>query len=329
MKRIEEDIKSGKFSRVYLLYGKEPYLIRQYRNKLKKALVQEGDTMNVSFFRGKEVEVREIIDLAETLPFFADFRVIFVEDTGFFKREEDELAEYISRIPESTILIFVEEEVDKTRRLYKEVAKTGHAAEFGIQTEETLARWVIGRIRREKKNITRGAYELFISKTGTDMENIAGELEKLICYTMDKEVIEPEDVEAVTAEQLSGKVFVMFDAIIDHKQSAALDILADLMALKEPPVRILSLLTRQFQSMLVVKGLQNHGYSQKEIASRSGMPGWLARKQMRQCRNFSVEQMKEILEEGAGYEQAVKMGKMDARMAVELFIIACSGKNKP
>lgn len=86
MKNIDEDIKRGQFAQVYLLYGEEAYLKKQYKDKLKHAMVPEGDTMNFSAFEGKSINPKEIIDLAETLPFFADRRVILIENSGFFQK---------------------------------------------------------------------------------------------------------------------------------------------------------------------------------------------------------------------------------------------------
>ena len=71
LQQLLEDIKNGSFARVYLLYGEETYLRLQYRDKLKKALIPDGDTMNYHYFEGKGVETAQLIDLAETLPFFA------------------------------------------------------------------------------------------------------------------------------------------------------------------------------------------------------------------------------------------------------------------
>ena len=85
MKTIDEHIKTGQFKNAYLLYGDEDYLKKQYRDKLIKALLSEGDTMNFAKFEGKDISVGEVIDLAETLPFFADRRVILISDSGFFK----------------------------------------------------------------------------------------------------------------------------------------------------------------------------------------------------------------------------------------------------
>ena len=253
MKTIDNDIKAMDFKKVYLLYGNERYLIKQYRDKLIKAMVNDGDSMNFSSFEGDGINQKEIIDLAETLPFFADRRVILIEDAGIFSKSGDELGEYLKDSPESTHFIFVEESVDKRSKLYKAASKCGNPVEFKEQTDETLARWIGMRIKKEGKGMSQAAYNQFIAKTGTDMENIDKELEKLICYCMDKAVIELSDVEAVTTEQTQNKVIEMVDAIASHKKKHALDLYYDLLTLKEPPMRILFLLAKQFRQLLLVK----------------------------------------------------------------------------
>ena len=243
MKTIDNDIKDGRIKKAYLLYGEERYLIRQYRDKLINAIVSPDDTMNFSSFEGAEVNQKEIIDLAETLPFFAEKRLILIEDTGMFKKGGEDLAEYLPTAPDTTFFVFVEEEIDKRSKLYKAIAKSeGNAVEFSTQSDDTLARWVGSRIKKEGKGMTQAAYNLFIAKTGTDMENIDKELEKLLCYCLEKDTIEEADVEAVTTEQIQNKVFDMVDAISNHNQRKALDLYYDLMALKEPAMRIMFLI---------------------------------------------------------------------------------------
>ena len=84
MKTLNEDLKSGQFKQVYLLCGEEGYLKKQYKNRFVKAMIPEGDTMNYSYYEGKNTPVKEAIDLAETLPFFAERRLIVFENTGVF-----------------------------------------------------------------------------------------------------------------------------------------------------------------------------------------------------------------------------------------------------
>ena len=193
MKNLQEDIKTGNFRRVYLLCGDEAYLKIQYKDKLIKALNPDDDTMNFSKYEGKGIEVREMIDLCETMPFFADYRVILVENSGFFKNKCDELADYIKTLPDYVRMVFVEEEVDKRSRMYKAVKAEGRIVEFAKQDEKTLMRWAAGILGKAGKKITQRDMELLLTKTGTDMGNLRMEMEKLISYTEGRDVVTAED----------------------------------------------------------------------------------------------------------------------------------------
>lgn len=324
MKSIDEDIKTGQFQNIYLLYGEEAYLKRQYKEKLLKAMVTEGDTMNFSAYEGKDIVQGELIDLAETLPFFAERRVLLVEDSGFFKNSSEELAAYIPEVAESTCFIFVESEVDKRNKLYKQVKKSGRIVCFERQNDEILMRWVGGRLKKEGKAMTRAAYQRFITKTGNDMENIDRELEKLICYCMDRETIEEEQVEAICVEQTENKIFEMINAISEKRQKQALDLYYDLLTLKEPPMRILFLILRQFQKLMLIKELSGQGADSRTIASEAGMPEFAVRKNQRMAGNFTMQQIREAIEDGVEFEESVKSGRMNDRIAVELLIVKCS-----
>ena len=328
MKTIDEDIRNGQYKTMYLLYGDEAYLKKQYKDKLIKALVAEGDTMNFSAYEGKGINPKELIDLAETLPFFAERRVILVENSGFFKNSCDDLAEYLLEPAASICFLFVEEQVDKRSKMYKAVAKAGKAVEFGTQNEELLTRWILSRLKKENKNITGNVMQLFISKTGTDMGNIDRELEKLLCYTMGRDVIKAEDVEAITTEQVTNKIFDMVNAIAEHEQKKALDFYYDLLTLKEPPMRILFLITRQFQILMNLKDMGSKGFDQSTIASKVGIPPFAVRKNQAQAKGFTTEQLKQAIRDGVELEESVKTGRMNDQMAVELFIVKYSKKSE-
>lgn len=326
MKNIDEDIRRGQFAQVYLLYGEEAYLKKQYKDKLKHAMVPEGDTMNFSAFEGKSINPKEIIDLAETLPFFADRRVILIENSGFFKNACEELAEYLPQVAPATHFIFVEDEVDKRSKMYKAAKASGRIVEFLPQTEELLTRWILGRLKREGKNITGSVMQLFLTKTGTDMGNIDRELEKLLCYTLDRDVITAEDVEAVVTEQTTNKIFEMVNAVAEHNQRRALDLYYDLLTLKEPPMRIMFLISRQFQILFHIRDMAAKGLDQQTMAKKAGIPPFAVRKNVSQAKGFTMEQLKQALRDGAELEEAVKTGRMDDQMAVELFLMKYSAK---
>ncbi len=322
MRQINEDIRQQNFRQVYLLYGQERYLRRQYRDKLQKALCQEGDTMNTHFFEGKDMAVGDVIDLAETLPFFADRRVIFIEDSGLFKSGGERMAEYLSNPNESTFFVFTESEVDKRSKLYKTVQAKGYVAEFAEQDERTLKRWVAGILGKENLKITENTVQLFLAKTGTSMENIQMELEKLICYCMGREVVTAEDVETICTVRIANHIFDMVSAIATGQRRQALELYYDLLALKEPPMRILFLIARQCNMLLQTKELSAKGFDSRTIASKIGVPPFVAGKYLGQAAKFKAAALRAAVEKCVEAEEAVKTGRMNDRMSVEILILS-------
>lgn len=326
MKRIDMDIKNGQLNHIYLLYGEERYLIRQYRDKLKKAIIDPNDTMNIASYEGADIDVKDLIIAADTMPFFAERRLILVQDSKLFKKNTDALAEYFENIPDTTYFVFVEDEVEEKTKIFKAANKIGTTVKFTTPKEEILRKWIIGRIGKEGKDITQAAYQSFIEKTGTDMENIEKELEKLICYTMDKKAIEAADVEAVTTEQISSKIYELVNIISNHQQKQALDMFYDLLSQKEKPSRILYSLTKHFDTLLTIKIMSSQGFNTREMEDRTGLKDWMIRKYQGQIRAFSIEQLKKAVQDGVEYETAIKTGHLEEQLAVELFIIEYSKK---
>lgn len=324
MQKLNEEIKTGQLRQVYLLYGEEAYLRSQYRDKLKTALLGGGDAMNCHYFEGKDIAVGEIIDLAETMPFLAERRVLVLENSGLFSHGGEQLAEYLQAPAPTAYFVFAEASVDKRSKLYKAVTAKGRAVEFKAQDESVLQRWILGILKREGKNITGNDLNFFLDKTGSDMENIRAELEKLLCYCMDRDVITAQDIEAVCTKQISNQIFDMINAIADKKQRKAMELYYDLLTLKEPPMRILYLITRQFNLLLQVKELKAKGCDGNTIGEKVGLAGFIARKYMTQASRFRVEDLRRAVEDCVEAEEAVKTGKMNDVMSVELLIVRYS-----
>lgn len=327
MKSLNEDLKTGKFKQMYLLFGEENYLKKQYKDRLTKALISDEDTMNYAYYEGKGINIKEIIDLAETMPFFSTRRLIVIENSGFFKNATPELAEYIKNIPETTYFIFVEKEIDKRGKLYKAVKDKGRLVELAKQDEKTLVRWIYGNVKKEGKQITESTIRYVLEKCGTDMENLQKEMEKLFCYTLDKDIIELEDIDTICTTQITNEIFDMVNSVAEKKQRRALDRYYDLLALKEPAMRILYLLSRQFRLLMEVKEMVEQGYNKKEIASKAGLHPFAVGKYIEQSRRFSQKELRGILEESVDIEERVKTGRLGDVLAVELFIVKYSSNS--
>jgi len=180
----------------------------------------------------------------------------------------------------------------------------------------------------DPKQISQETLQLFLEGTGDDMENIRKELEKLLCYTLDREVITSKDVEEICVPQIQNHIFDMITAIANGSGEQALKLYYDLLSLREPPMRILALISRQFNLLLQVKELAQKGYPQAMIGEKVGLHGLIAGKYMKQASGFKVPFLKQALEDCAQTEYAFKSGKLGERMSVELLIVKYSSRNR-
>lgn len=325
MKIINNDIKNKKYKRIYLLYGEEEYMKRYYFNSLIKAIAGD-DTMNTSHYEGKNVSVAEVIDMAETMPFLAEYRLIVLEDTGLSKCTDEQFIKYMAEIPESTIFIFVESSVDARTKMFKAIKANGYACEFKRQTEESLIKWAAGKLGRAGKRITAQNAEYLVAKIGVDMELLSNELDKLIAYLGDADVVDKKDIDSICTTQLSVKIFDMIDAISEKNQKKTLDSYYDLLATKEPPARILYMITRQFNLMLQAKDLSSRGMARQQLAEAMGVQTFIATKSVNQSRNFSLADLRNGLAESVEIERMIKNGQIDEKIGVETLLIKYSNK---
>ena len=328
MSIITDDIKNNTIAQVYLLYGEEQYLLQDHRAKLLENLIDRDDTMNFSRFQGKDIDIPEVISLCETMPFFAERRVLLFENTGFFKNACDELADYLTELPDYLYLVFSEEQVDKRTRMYKAVSKLGRVAEFKYLDEKMLLNWVAGILKKNGRTIDRSTAELFLSMEGTEMQTLRMELEKLIGYTEGRSRVTREDVEAVCTVRTENRIFDMIRAVSERDQKKALALYDDLLTLREPPMKILFLLGRQYNQLLMIREMQRAGLSFREINGKLKLPAFAMRTMTACVETYSIGQLKEAVRDMVDAEEAVKTGRLSDVMSVELMIVKYSSLTK-
>ncbi len=320
MKNILEDIRTEHFAQAYLLYGEEAYLRQDYRNRLCRAL-NPDDEMNFARFTGKDIDVQEVISLCETMPFLASRRVVLLENSGFFKKACDELADYVKSLPEYLVLIFNEEEADKRGRLYKAVKAAGRVAEFPLLRADRLEKWAADFARHEGKTLAAADAARLVARTGEDMGLIRMELEKLITYTGDRKTITAQDIDAVGTVRLQDRIFDMLRAVTRHDQDKALELYYDLVALKVAPIKILIMLGREFSRLRVAHSLSDGRLDSKEAAARIGTSPFFVRSIMECAGQYTARELDQALADVVQADEAIKTGKMTDTLAVEMLIV--------
>lgn len=326
MKTINEHIKKHEFVPFYLLYGEEDYLKKQMKDRLVQALVNESDNMNFTSFEGKKVNQEEILDLAETLPFFSEKRVIVLDNTELGKKCDEIFLKRLGELPDTTIMIFIEKGIDKRSKIYKFIQKNGYAADMAIQNEKQLMLWLGSLLKKEGKSITNANASYFLHKVGTDMNLIRNELDKLILYTAGRKEITKKDIDDICSVEITGKIFEMLEAIALKQQKKALNLYYQILELKEPPLKILALLVRQCNQLLLVKSMSAQGMQNRDIGRTGGIHPFVVGKLKKQTQDFTMDQLKYMVKMCGEMDEGIKTGKYVDRIGVELLIVDFSGK---
>ena len=158
------------------------------------------------------------------------------------------------------------------------------------------------------------------------MSNAANELEKISSYCMGRDSVSVSDVDAVCANWLSNQIFAMTDAIVEHNQKKAMDLYYDLLALREPPQKILALIFRQFNIMLQVKEMSDNHKDKASIASAVHLAPFIVSKYINLARSYTIAQLKACLEMCVASDEAYKSGKLNDVISVEMIIVKCSAR---
>lgn len=323
------DIKRGALKNVYLLFGEEPYLARRYEAKLRAAVLDPAfEAMNMDVFEGGAVNLDDVENALNTLPFMCEKRLLVLRATGLFaagkKAESERCAALVAGAPDTALLLFSESDVDKRLRLYKEVAKAGRAVECKTPGEKELADWVVRRMAKRGKRISTTDAVFLLRTVDSGMDAIEGEINKLADYLGKAEAASRADIERVCTKSLSARIFELVDAIGDKRAETALDIFNNMLVRKESPMMVISMIARQFRLILHSRLLADRGLPTAEIAERMGVRGFVASGCLKSGRHFSTDSLTQALRDCLETDLSIKTGKMNDKMAVEMLILKYS-----
>ena len=334
-------LKRGVLHPVYLFYGEEGYLREQAAGRLKDFCRQGGSDFNIDLIDGETAGPGDIVASAETLPLFAAKRQVVVKNPPFFKaakragregpvkkekkpaaRGENVLLEYLKDPLSSTILVFnTGEPVDRRKGIFKAVQKAGKAVDFTCLKRNELARLLARKADKAGRQLASRALDELLDRVGPSLQKLSVEFDKLLNYTAQSGVITSDDVRRLCPPVLEDNIFAIVDAVGNRRCGEALSGIKDMLAAKEPPLRILAMITRQFRLLLQVHDLVGRGCPPREIAARLKMHPYVAQKLTAQCKNYSNESLVRIFQSLLEVDVAVKTGGQEFYPAVEHFIL--------
>jgi DNA polymerase-3 subunit delta len=342
----------------YLLHGEDEFSSRE---QLKTLRQQGQFDFNQDIYSGAEADLKTILITCDTLPFLTEQRLVVVDGLPKKKRGESsttgttddsgapgtttrgskgkrgkkgskskvasradfekELAEYVSQLPESTILIIVADEaLPAASPLVKAAERYGKHMQSALPKGSALNKWITSRAKRAEVDITPEAVTLLANFIGNNLRLLANEIDKLAAYVGAGNTIKEQDVRLLSAQVQEARIFDLTDALAQRKRKQALNILHDLLVDGEPPLKLISTITSQVRSLMLVKELMQKGMRSHQIASTLGIAPFIADKYVRQAGNFSISQLENTYRHLLASDAALKRSRLTPEMALDLLV---------
>lgn len=324
---------------MYLFYGTETFLMNEMKEVLTSGLLEEHEKdFNFAIYDLEDTPIEVALEDAETLPFMGEKRMIVLKNPYFLTGEKgkekvehslDRLEQYIQQPAPYSVVVFSApyEKLDERKKVTKLLKQHAEVLEFNALDEKDLIKWIGNRASMYQVTFEDHAAKLLMQLTGSNLMLISKEIEKLSLYVGPEGHITQETVNLLVARTLEQNIFDLIDKAVHRKLDEAFRIFYDLLKNNEEPIKILSLLANQFRLIFQVKDLVRQGYGQQQIAGMLKVHPYRVKLAAGQSNLFSSDHLMGIINHLAEVDYEIKNGKMDKKLAVELFLMKLNNTN--
>ncbi len=325
---------------LYVLYGRDDFSLREELARMKGGLDSDGMlSSNTDVLDGREVSPEQLMAICDTMPFLSAHRLVVVE--GLLKRFDPPerprrgargarrgsaealerwrgLADYAQRMPGTTTLVLVDEELSADNPLLKALSSAGQVREF--RPLRAVLQWILERAQNQGMDISPAAARLLADLVGNNLWVLASELEKLAAYAQGRR-IEGADVRALVSEARQVNIFAMVDAIVERRAAVALRLLRQLTTAGAEGGYLLAMVVRQYRLIIQARELMTAGVATREIGQRLGIASeFVLQRILDQARRYSLSRLKAAYRRLLEADVGVKRGHYGEELALELLV---------
>ncbi len=334
---IKKQIRSGEFSRAYLIYGNEGYLKQFYSNQLvKKTVDADFVDFNLKKLDGKETNLNEINDCAFTFPMMGNYTCTLVRDyplnnfVGDKGKLDKDFESVMSELPETTVLIFYMDtiEVDEKNSKWSKIIKCfdtyGASVKLDKRTRSELEKLLVSSAAKKDCTISRDTASYMIRVVGEDISTLQNEFNKVCSYAGSGEITR-EHIDEAAIASVESKIFTLSRNIVQGEADQACEILGNLFKLREEPVMILGVLSKAYVDMYRVKAAKEKGVPYTNLSnlypsSYKGR-GFLLDNGARDSSRYTIAQLRNALNILSETDKRMKSTGEDNRTLLEELVL--------
>ncbi|MDT5062405.1 MAG: polymerase subunit delta [Acidobacteriota bacterium] len=324
---LHRALKQGEIKPLYLLFGVETYLRDLAARAIKDASLKDASLreFNESSFSLTNTDVQQAIAAAEQLPMMSPRRVVLIRDFAKLREADEEaLMRYLARPVESSVVIFVADELDKRRKLSKTLLDVCLAVEFASLTDAELADWAKKRLKELKAQVDERTLHQIVALVGSDVRTLSNELEKLATAALGNGLITMEMVDALVGRSRELSNFELADHLIARNRKRALLTLQRILDDGAEPVMLIGLIASNYHRLALAKELMSKGAPNQDVFRQVGIFG-RREEFLATARRSDASQLTRSIQRIAAADLAIKTslgggGAQGARLQLEFLI---------
>ncbi len=298
IKTIVSDIKNGNIKPIYFLMGEEPYYIDKISDYIEKNVLDESEKgFNQVVMYGRDATIEEIIASAKRFPMMAERQVVIVKEAQDLSRTIDKLESYAENPQPTTVLVinYKYKKLDKRKKAYKAIAKTGLIFESKPLYENQVGDWITKVLRGKQFTIEPKAAQMLVEFLGTNLSKISNELDKLTSILSEGTIITPNHVEENIGISKDFNNFELRKAV-GRKETVKANRIINYFAQNpknNPLVMTISLLNSFFTQVLMYHGLRDK--SKGTVARTLGISPYFVDDYVNASRNYPMRKVSQII----------------------------------
>ena len=325
---------------IHLLYGGDDFTLQETLSSMKEDVrPAELRDVNIAVLDGSQVSFDELAATCDTVPFLAERRMVIVQGLlalfevrapsrtgarGAPSRERtlgrwEALPEYLSAVPQTTELVFVEGRLSQSNPLYAKVRPIAEVRAFPAPRSGELRQWIRERAAKRGADIDPRAVDTLAETIGSDLRVIDSELQKLSLYRSGQ-TIRHEDVQELVSYAKEVNIFAAVDAVLEGRPGLGIRLVHQLLESGGPPSYLIGMIARQVRLLLLAKELRAQGVSPAEMGSRLSLSGYPLRKTLEQEGKFTPRRLAEIHHRLLEADLSIKTGASDEQLVLDMLI---------
>jgi DNA polymerase-3 subunit delta len=304
---------------VYLLLGDDEERKARGVEKLRRDRAAET-------FDAADTSPEAVVSACNSYDLFGEGTFVLLKNLDAWNAaQKAKILDYLGSPSPDTDLVLLGKKLGAREKLLAAVKKSGEVHNFEQPTGKALVRWVVGNARKQGLDLPEDVAQNLTERCSGDKARLVRETEKLALYVSDRPAT-IEDVEALCPPDLQSNIFAFVDSLAAGRQDRALELLEELLAAGEPPLRIMYMVRRQFLLIARAQALFDRGVPQAEVAKDLKVPPFVVRKLEEQARKLGKEGAESALESVLRLESGLKgASELGDGLQVELATLKLSG----